>query len=275
MKKRIKAVVTDLDGTLVNNGKVLTPYTRKVIETLKSKGVLFAINSGRTLNVLLNVCRKWNISDLVDIYIGSNGSEYYETNGYKETSNFLNDKLMLEIYNKIKDIGSACGVFDDENELLIVDRVNDDSKIVSNNSGYQLKVENLNEYLIGKSCSKFFVIDERNVMLKNKDYLLTLLTDKYTGSYSGGRMFEFVDININKSLGIKKICELHNIDRDDIMALGDGDNDIDMLTYAGVSVAMGNSQNNVKEKANYIALDNNEDGFAKFINNYLELNIND
>ena len=74
---------------------------------------------------------------------------------------------------------------------------------------------------------------------------------------------------INKADGISRLLSATGISPDEVMAFGDGYNDIPMIEYAGFGVAMGNAQDAVKEKAQHVTLSNDEDGVAKAINKYV------
>ena len=75
--------------------------------------------------------------------------------------------------------------------------------------------------------------------------------------------------NVDKWFAIEKVMELENIKKEEVMALGDNNNDIVMIKNAGLGVAMGHSNEQVKKVADYITVDNNEDGVAKAIEQYV------
>ena len=73
----------------------------------------------------------------------------------------------------------------------------------------------------------------------------------------------------NKATAIEKLATYFNIEQKDIVAFGDGDNDIEMLTYAGVGVAMENAIDKLKEVANHVTKTNKESGVAHYIHEYI------
>ena len=71
-----------------------------------------------------------------------------------------------------------------------------------------------------------------------------------------------------KDVGIKHFIERYGIERDDTMAFGDGENDIRMLKYAGVGVALGNAKEEVKRIADYVTADIDDDGVEKALKHF-------
>ncbi|WP_181039090.1 HAD hydrolase family protein, partial [Brachyspira murdochii] len=83
--------------------------------------------------------------------------------------------------------------------------------------------------------------------------------------FSGDLFLEAVNKASNKGNALKRICEIKKIDIKDTIAFGDNFNDIEMIKYAGIGVAMGNAEEIVKQEAYYITLSNEEDGVGKFL----------
>ena len=75
--------------------------------------------------------------------------------------------------------------------------------------------------------------------------------------------------NIDKAYSLNKLIKHLNVSNDEIIACGDGYNDLSMIKFAGLGVAMANAQNEVKEAADYITLSNDEDGVSKIIEEFL------
>ena len=70
---------------------------------------------------------------------------------------------------------------------------------------------------------------------------------------------------MNKAESLRRVCELYGVAREDVMAIGDGGNDAEMIRWAGTGVAMGNARDAVKEAADIVAPPNTEDGAAQIV----------
>src|SRR5690606_22853978 len=85
-------------------------------------------------------------------------------------------------------------------------------------------------------------------------------------------IIEIVKKGINKAVGLQKIAHYYQIPEDRIIAFGDEDNDLEMIEYAGVGVAMGNAIDPLKNIANHVTVTNEEHGIGTFLEEYLKLN---
>jgi hydroxymethylpyrimidine pyrophosphatase-like HAD family hydrolase len=74
---------------------------------------------------------------------------------------------------------------------------------------------------------------------------------------------------INKGIALEKLAEYYQVSSDEVIAVGDNNNDIDMIKYAGMGVAMGNAENKVKDVAQYITATNTDGGIVRVIQEYI------
>ena len=81
---------------------------------------------------------------------------------------------------------------------------------------------------------------------------------------------EIVDPQVSKGIALEKICEYYKIDKKEVIAIGDGENDISMIKYAGLGVAMDNADEIVKQNADFITLSNENDGVVHDINKFIK-----
>ena len=96
-----------------------------------------------------------------------------------------------------------------------------------------------------------------------------MINSRYNGVLSQKYIYETLPKGANKGVALKKLAEKLNIPREEVMAIGDGNNDIEMLKFAGVGVAMGNGTKMAKDAANYITDTNENNGVAKAIEKFL------
>ncbi len=113
------------------------------------------------------------------------------------------------------------------------------------------------------------LIDEPEVLDKAIEKLPKEVGEKYNLAKSTPYFFEVINKESNKGLGLKALADYLNVDKDEIIAVGDAGNDLDMIEFAGLGVAMENGHSNVKEAANYITKSNNEDGVAEVVKKFI------
>ena len=116
---------------------------------------------------------------------------------------------------------------------------------------------------------KIMYIDEPEVLEEGIKRLPQELYDKYTVVRSAPFFLEFVNKESSKGVGLKALSEHLGITEKEVIAVGDANNDLSMLEYAGLGVAMENGTKEVKEIANYITKSNEEDGVAHIINKFI------
>jgi Cof subfamily protein (haloacid dehalogenase superfamily) len=114
------------------------------------------------------------------------------------------------------------------------------------------------------------------MLVDNKDNVSRVIRDinpKYKEEFSMVRssdiFLEFLNKNTNKGMALEALAKHLNVKRDEVMAIGDQDNDKSMILYAGIGVAMENAYPEVKKCANFITLDNESSGVAYAINKFV------
>ena len=266
---KYKLICIDLDGTLLNDNKEVSIENIKIIQEAIKKGVVICITTGRILKFVDKYNDILNISTPV---IASNGSIIYYNN-----EEFEINSLTLEEILEIKKIASKYNV---DVYLNTDDSVICEKKIPSD---YSYKV--LNEKVIDKykvkvienyPFEKLFSNGKSNVVKAiciNKNDLEEIRKVRKELEESGkfqvsSAEYEYCEINpkgVSKGGAVEKLAKKLNIEMDEVICIGDGGNDLEMLKKAGFSVAMKNGMISVKEIADYITESNNDNGVGKVI----------
>lgn len=254
----IKAVFFDIDGTLVSfQTHHILESTKKAISQLRANGVRVFIATGRHWRVINN------LDGLeFDGYVTLNGSCCYVGK----------DKLIYRRLIPVEDIRRLLEIEAGDNHFpCIFVRANDMFiNYVNEHTDFIFKMLNFPEpplrdirealkedvfQLIG-----FFQMQkEKQIMAQLSGCEATRWNPLFT---------DIVPIGGSKSVGMEKILEYFGIGRDECMAFGDGGNDIPMLEYAGVGVAMGNAKEDVQAKADFVTKSVDEDGIVYALRHY-------
>ncbi|MEI0525730.1 Cof-type HAD-IIB family hydrolase [Brachyspira murdochii] len=262
---KIKLIATDLDGTFLNNESEISDYNKKVFQYLMNNGIEIILSTGRPFN---GMQRYKNMINNDNYSIVFNGAIIADTNG-------------KFIYNKVIDEVSSRGVANLVNKYKVYLHVYSGNKyIVSEPDFYYeryIEKENITDTIIGLDnvdnfeFSKMVFIGEREELLRLQSYI-TSHFNVHT-SFSHTNFLEVLANGINKGSALKWLCDKKGIKREEIIAFGDNYNDIEMIEYAGVGVAMYNGEEDVKKKADYVCLSNDENGVGEFLNKFLNLKI--
>ena len=135
-----------------------------------------------------------------------------------------------------------------------------------------LKIENFTEIDFDKEDTyiyKIVFMDKSEKITEVRRNIPKEIGEKYEVTSSVPEYIEFVKKGIKKSEAIKFIMDKCKIEQEEVIAIGDGENDVEMLRFAGLGVAMDNADNYVKENADYITTSNNDDGVGKVIEKFI------
>lgn len=263
--KHQKILFTDLDGTLLNEQKQISDYTREVLNAWAKAGHKLVLCSGRDINSVGSV-KEYLRLDFPGMYlIGYNGGQIYDCDNQKT------------IYKVALSLAQVTHIMEEAARFGIHVHSYTDTHIVSPKDTeelhyYQRVIKtpvifspNVTDVMPEGPC-KCLAVELKNAK-KLEDFRLSLLpwaTEKgITMIYSNPYYLEFFPSVSGKGTAVKKLCELLNINPYFSVAAGDAQNDISMIEAAGFGIAMCNGSEDVKMAATTItAYDNDHDGLA-------------
>ena len=120
---------------------------------------------------------------------------------------------------------------------------------------------------------KFMFIAENEILKKIEKELNNIFSSNIYHTFSRDVYLEVMNPKVSKANALKFILDKYSISREETIAFGDNNNDLEMLEFAGISVAVDNAEKNIKEKCQYITKSNEENGVGEFLNKYLELGL--
>ena len=267
----IKLVVCDIDGTLTRDGSVKpSEYTIEVMHELNKKGVSFGIASGRDAIQLSEMIEEWNLPFSMDLLIGLNGSEYYDlkSNEIKRLYNLSKEDIKEVLDKMLKQFPYLnCSIYRDGKRFI---RYEDAAAISSKkrNNMDNVVVSDLS-IMYEEDCGKLMFRVDEETMAKIEPLAYSICNDRFRCCKTQTTMLEFVHAKANKGSCLVNYCLDNNIDINQVMGIGDMDNDNELLLDAGIGVCMINGSDQTKKCADIITeLDNNHDGCAHFLKQY-------
>lgn len=248
----MKAIFFDIDGTLLSykSGRVPESTINSLL-SLKAKGIKIFIATGRHLSEMTELP---DIFDEFDGYITLNGQICLD-----ENKNFLyGEPFSPEISEDL------VALFNEKKyPLALVDEENYSINFLNETVYKAHSLVVIDVPKVGLSLSSpiyqaiCYVGEELDEELRSR--LPKGCTLTRWNPYGA----DIISVNGGKSVGIKYFQSRFGFSTDEIMAFGDADNDIDMLRFAGIGVALGNAKENVKAYADYVTTDIDEDGIYK------------
>ena len=276
MNKKIKMIGLDLDGTLLREDKTLSPYTKSILEKAIEKGIVVLAATGRPLGGIPKELREFPGMRYV---ISSNGARIIDQkDGHVLYENLISvERAMrildiLETYDTEREfflVGQGYAEIDKMKELdRYFGRFHNEAMIEYIRTT-RIPVDDVRETLekkgrpLDKVQGVFVSLEEKE---KAWEELLRLPGVMVTGALVNN--IEVCAAGVDKGLGLIRLGEILGIEKEEIMACGDGKNDIGMIKMSGLGVAMGNGMEEVKAAADYVTLSNEEDGAAKAIEKF-------
>ena len=247
-----KAVFLDIDGTLLSFVTRLVPKSAfDAMSKAKEKGVKLFIATGRHKKELGTDTHFCDFP--FDGYVTQNGAYCY-TNEVIVHTFPIQKKTVEAVIELIKKDPFTC-VFCEENDMFL-NSVNDG--VLELLGKFKLPIPPVSDITRALTSEIYQIVP---IISKDTEHLLyTLPGAKITKWYDGG--FDIVNEQVNKWTGIEKMIEYYGILPEETAAIGDAENDIEMLQSAGFSIAMGNANDDVKKSAQYVTSHVDEDGIA-------------
>lgn len=255
----------DLDGTLLNNNYVMTDRNRRALRNLSAQGVVVVLISGRMHQSILPINNQIGLENPIISYNGGMVK-------HAKTEKVLHHSpIPALIAAELVEYCDRRGLHFNFclNDRLYIKTRNQWSQLYEKRTGVAATVLDSLQQLNGETPTKMQVLDtpERinRLLIEFKEHFGTRLYVTRTQI----EYIEFMNPQVSKGRALEKLAAQLNVPMNLVVAFGDGYNDESMMKVAGFRVAMGNSVNEIKVCADYIAETNHNDGVAKAVEQLL------
>jgi len=271
---RYKLLALDIDGTLLNSKSELTPRTKEAIVRAKERGVIVVLATGRRLAKTLPFVDDLGLSAPVVIH---NGAVIYDIASQQTIvqrgielaiARDIVDKLDSLDINYVVYTGESAGervvapigTWDEEEDLI---------------ASYLIESAEFLEHVdLVAPPVRISTIDrvpkiEALFELLSRDYAEAMNALVFETELNVWRGIEIIPANCSKGQGLAEVAARLGVGQGEVVAIGDNDNDIEMIAWAGLGIAMDNGSQLLKEQAKKIAPSYDEDGVAQVIEEFL------
>lgn len=273
--KHIKLVASDLDGTLLNKNKEITPRLFDALKKLDELGIYFVPSTGRPFGTVPQAIKELPFLKYV---ITSNGATIYDAT---EKKNIIENYLTPEAVYAVIEIARELPVITEyfiEGKAYIAKKVYDDLTPFDLTESHVTYIKNSrtpvedfwDEMKRNNTVLENINLVFRDMELRKKtwDRLKALGLASVTAATT--KNIEITSLYATKAKALEKLCEVLCFTRENVLAMGDGDNDMPMIQFAGIGVAMANGEEHIKQAADIIADDCNDFGAAKILEQIIE-----
>lgn len=260
-----KLIALDMDGTLLNKEKKVTDRTKKAIQDARDKGVTVVLATGRPIDGVNRYLEELNMYTDKDYVLSYNGGLVLKTKSKEVITKIgLLGEDVHYLYDLSKKLNVNIHAFS-EKDGLVTPKNSKYTQVEADINGIAITEMNFDNIAKDESYIKIMMIDEPEILQNAVDNLPKEVYDKYTVVRSTPFFLEFLNKEVNKGTGLELLAKHLGVNRDEIIAMGDAGNDLHMIEYAGMGIAMGNAFDEVKEAADYITDSNDDDGVATAI----------
>lgn len=260
-----KLLALDMDGTLLNSEKKITPRTKVAIDNLMKRGVAVVASTGRNLAELADYREDFKSMNYGILISGGLVYDFFKDepikiHGLDEATILklidfgIETQAMIHLHTVKYSVASeediqnmavfGMGIYQNMFDR-VCKRYDDPKKYIREHPGEVIKVNLYNRSKESRDRN-FNRISKLNLSI----------------SYAEAFNLEMSPANITKASGLRELCDYLKIDLSETIAIGDADNDREILQTAGLAVAMGNASDEIKSLADFVTLDNDNDGVA-------------
>jgi Cof subfamily protein (haloacid dehalogenase superfamily) len=259
----IALVISDIDGTLITSNHEVTEATKAAAAKLYERGIELSLASSRPPRSIVPLADALKLSGP---FAAFNGALIVMRNGEVLARSVISPAIIT----RVKAIGDHFGIgvwlYDDVDwwapwRDAFVDREEHTSGFASRIDGYAERIT--------RDANKLTVVGKPELVAQAEEQVLSELGDQVSASKSKPRFLDVTSYGIHKGTVVVRLAELLRIPTERVAVIGDGPNDVEMFKHAGVSIAMGQGVDEVREAANYLTTSNDDEGWARGIEQYV------
>lgn len=264
-----KILVLDIDGTLTTSSKEISPETKRGLKMIQERGHIVMLASGRPTPGMLRYAKELELAKYGGYLLSFNGARIINC----KTGEIVYQRTMpLDIIPALFEYAKAhdCGIISYEgDEVIAGNGIDEYIELEARINGMPVReVENFADYITFdvNKCLMTAPPEKAEICVKE-------LQEKFGDILSIYRsepfFIEIMPQNVDKAASLDRMLESVGLTKDDAICCGDGYNDITMIAYAGVGVAMANARDEVKAVADYVTKSNDEDGLVDVIDKFI------
>ena len=278
----IKVIIMDVDGTLTNTQKVITPKTKEALLKAEEQGAILVLASGRPTSGLLDIAKELKMDQHHGLLVAYNGSKVIDCETmetlFNQALSVEEGKAVLEHMKKFEKVRPMI----DKGEYMFVNNVYDNMiqfngapfdviQYESRGGKFKLcEVDDLAEF-VDFELNKILTTSDPEYLQAHYQEMMEPFKESLSCMFTGPFYFEFTAQGIDKAKALDTVLIPKGYKREEMIAFGDGHNDASMVRYAGIGVAMANAVQDLKDIADEVTLSNDEDGIAATLAKYMHL----
>lgn len=268
---KYKMIFSDFDGTLLRDDLTVSEKSKKAIKDYIERGGKFVLCTGRMPNPMVRWINELGLMDMCIPVVGFNGAVEMDKDGKYLHREDIDHDVALKIVKRIEMIGDVYFHFYGD-EYVYIEKEHPINTQYVYFTGVKCKVVGkLSKFL--EDNPTFRPIKILTVIKPEQVKMMDEIFDNMDlpGVFhimSSHEYYEFCPVTAGKGLGMERVAKKLGVSLDDVIAIGDNQNDIAMIQKAGLGVAVANARKETLEQADYVTLSNDDDGVAHVIEKF-------
>ncbi|MBK8020693.1 MAG: HAD family phosphatase [Chloroflexi bacterium] len=266
-RPKIEMVVIDIDGTLLNSESKLTPRVETAVKTAAAQGVKIVVATGKTRNSMRSLLERLGVAT-AGIYV--QGTVLHEGDGSITHQVTLPDTVARQVITFAEERGFIVSIYSGSRILLRAAAPEFQARMRHYHE-VEMEIVGPLQNQIGRTpINKIIAVGDPKAVTSLR-WQLNLQIGATARVLQAGvpTMLEVLPIGVSKGSALKRLSSDLRVRPEHIMAIGDAENDIEMLPYAGLGVAMGHAEDRVKSAAKHVVASNDQDGVAEALERWV------
>jgi len=265
---KYKIIALDIDGTLASSDHKILPETREALIAAQEKGLKVVLASGRPTPGMVHLAKALKLDEFGGFMLSYNGGRITNMKtGEVIHEVFLTPEEAHEIYDLAKENNVNIMAYDGED--IITEDYDEYIQLESDINAMPLKkTDDFKKAVVNQTIKTLTVGDPDHLSEVEKNYIKKF-GDRFSICRSMPFFLEVMPQGINKAMSLGRLLNLLGMTPEDMVACGDGFNDIEMVKYAGFGVAMGNAIAEVKAASDYVTRSNDDNGIVDVIEKFI------
>lgn len=269
LRMKYKMIVLDLDGTLTNNKKEITPRTKEALMKAQAKGVKIVLASGRPTYGIMPLAEELELKKNGGFILAFNGGKIIDCSDCRTIfEQKLDETLVPLLYHAAKETGMQILTYQGEG-IAATDK--NDKYVQEEARINKMPVEEYDDFLqqLVYPVNKCLIVGDPAPLHQLEIKLKKELEGRMDVYRSADYFLECVPLGIDKARSLDRLITTLGITKEEVIACGDGYNDLSMINFSGLGVAMSNAADDIKAQADYVTLSNEEDGIAHVVDKFI------
>ncbi|EHJ57316.1 cof-like hydrolase [Streptococcus urinalis FB127-CNA-2] len=266
----IKLLALDLDGTLFTTEKTVSDENKEALQKAREKGVKVVITTGRPLKAIGNLLEELDLISENDYSITFNGGLVQRNTGDILDKSSLSREQLADLHTMLDNTGLPTDILSDGIVYSIPSGDRKSQYHMANPLLTFVEVENFEQVPKDIVYNKVVTVTDADFLDKQIAQLPEWLFENFEAYKSRDIIFELMPKGVHKAFGLNLLCNHLGFEASQVMAMGDEANDLSMLAWAGLGVAMANGVDIAKKTAKAVTTKtNDQSGVAEAVKRYI------